>query len=1136
MVGLPWLRRHNPNIQWMDSSVLFDSDFCISRCCSGSPKSIKTSTNYVSVSTIATPSPSNSPSPLPSQQPSELSSSDQLPDSSRVSIDELKPLPFFQKCRGQEVFVCWIHPDGVSFSARSHQTTINSVLTTKEHVPSSIPLSPEGIPLKYIDLAAAFKTSALDPTTGLPPHREYDLSIELDESKPLPAPGKIYPLSPAETQSLEEYINEALALGRIRPSRSPLGAPCFFVKKPNGGLRLCIDYRGLNAITQKNAYPLPLISDIFDRLGKARRFSRLDLPEAYHLLRIKKGDEWKTAFRCKFGSFEYNVMPFGLTNAPSAFQFFMNDIFADLQHKFLVIYLDDLLIFSEDPTEHDHHVRLVLERLIKHNLVVRPEKCSFDLTEIDFLGHIISVEGVRMDPAKVDAVANWPEPKTKRALQSFLGFANFYRRFVQAFANMSYALTRLLLKDAKFDWNDSCSEAFALLKTAFTTAPVLGHYDFSRSCVIETDASDFAISAVLSQPDAKGDLRPIAFYSRQLLPAEVNYDIGDKELLAIIEALRHWRHYAISVPVDQPVKIFTDHKKLERFLSLSELSRRQFRWSQILSMFNFEITFRPGRLCGNADALSRREDYELTPDTPHVQQMNRPLLVHSPNGYRLDPTISVDAVVVSVQSDLLGRIREASADFIPTITDDPEYEVVDGLAYMDGLVVVPSLDLRIEILEQCHDSPLAGHYGNAKTIELVTRNYWWPGLRRMVRKYISGCDVCKRAKASRHKPYGLLQPLPIPMAPWQDISMDFLTDLPPSDGFDSVFVVKDRFTKMAHFIPCSKAIDAEATAKLFKSEVFRLHGLPKSIVSDRGPQFVSHFWRRLYECLGVKINLSSAHHPETDGSTEVVNQVIEQYLRIYCSYHQDDWISLLPLAEFTYNNSVTAQSQTSPFFANYGYHPTFDIASIRPSSPSQVPRAEERADQFRSQNEELRAQLALSQADYVRFANADRQPAPPFKPGDLVFLDRRHLKSARPSSKLDDKKLGPFKILRQINPVAFELKLPQSMRCHPVFHVSLLHPRLTDPLQRPAQPPPPIEIEETVEFEVNAILDSKRRGRGIVYLVDWKGFGPSERTWLPLTNLSNCLDLVHAFHRRFPQKPRSPLLTKCDEETHKSVL
>jgi hypothetical protein len=289
----------------------------------------------------------------------------------------------------------------------------------------SIPLSPKGIPLKYLDLAAAFKTSVLDPTTGLPPHREYDLSIELDERKPLPTPGKTYPLSPAETQSLEEYINDALALGRIQPSRSPLGAPCFFVKKPNGCLRLCIDYRGLNVIMQKNAYPLTLISDIFNRLGKARRFSCLDLPKAYHLLRIKKGDEWKTAFRCKFGLFEYKVMPFGHTNAPAAFQFFMNNIFADLQPECLVIYLDDLLIFSADPSDHDRHVHLVLECLIKHDLVVCPVKCSFDLTQIDFLGHIISTDGIHMDPAKVDAVANWPEPKRKRALQSFLGFANF---------------------------------------------------------------------------------------------------------------------------------------------------------------------------------------------------------------------------------------------------------------------------------------------------------------------------------------------------------------------------------------------------------------------------------------------------------------------------------------------------------------------------------------------------------------------------------------------------------------------------------------------------------------------------------------------------------------------------------------
>jgi hypothetical protein len=389
-------------------------------------------------------------------------------------------------------------------------------------------------------------------------------------------PGKIYPLSPAETTALQDYIGNGLALGHIRPSKSPLGAPCFFVKKPNGGLRLCIDYRGLNNITRKDSYPLPLIADLFDRLRKARIYTRLDLPDAYHLVRIKEGDEWKTTFRCKFGSFEYNMIPFGLTNAPAAFQSFMNDIFANVQDDFVVVYLDNILIYSEDPAKHDDHVRLVLERLIQHGLADCPEKCSFDLTEIDFLGHIISVDGIRMDPAKVAAVKEWTYPKDKKSLQMFLGFANFYRRFIRTFSDLTFPLTRLLLKDAKFDWSSKCTVAFDALKTAFTSFPVLCHYNFNKSCTIETDASDFAIAVVLSQEDIDGSLHPVAYYSRQLLPAEINYDVGEKELLAIVEGFKHFRHYAISVSASSPVKVLSNHKKLEHFTTLSKLSRRQF--------------------------------------------------------------------------------------------------------------------------------------------------------------------------------------------------------------------------------------------------------------------------------------------------------------------------------------------------------------------------------------------------------------------------------------------------------------------------------------------------------------------------------------------------------------------------------
>jgi hypothetical protein len=391
----------------------------------------------------------------------------------------------------------------------------------------------------------------------------------------------------------------------------------------------------------------------------------------------------------------------------------------------------------------------------------------------------------------------------------------------------------------------------------------------------------------------------------------------------------------------------------------------------------------------------------------------------------------------------------------------------------------------------------------------------------MIKSYIAGCDACLHAKPSRHKPFGLLHPLPVPDAPWTCISLDFITDLPSVSDIDSIFVVKDRFSKMANFIPCSKAIDARQTVDLFIKEIFRLHGFPKSIVSDSSPQFVSHFWRHLLLRLGVTVDLSSAHHPETDGSTEVVNQILEQYLRIYCSYHQADWLTLLPLAEFAYNNSTNAQSNATPFFACTGTHPVFDPL-LAPASPSLAPAAVDRAHEFLQQTAKIKAQLQQAQTDSSRFANRSRLPAPPLRVGDLVFLDRHYITTNRPCAKLEAKKLGPFKISAIINPVAFRLKLPATLKIHNVFHVSLLTPKPPSPFRTVPTPPLPVIIDDDQEWEVAAILDSKSRGCGVVYLVDWVGYGPEERLWLPISNLRNTMEHLHAFHTAFPNKPRSP--------------
>ncbi|XP_063806789.1 uncharacterized protein LOC134990792, partial [Pseudophryne corroboree] len=369
-----------------------------------------------------------------------------------------------------------------------------------------------------------------------------------------------YSLSRPETQAMAEYIQENLAKGFIRPSQSPVGSGFFFVGKKDGSLRPCIDFRELNRITIKNSYPLPLISVLFDQLRTATIFSKIDLRGAYNLIRIREGDEWKTAFNTHSGHYEYLVMPFGLSNAPAVFQEFMNDVLREYLDRFLVVYLDDILIFSHSLEEHRKHVRLVLQKLRDHQLGAKLEKCEFEVQQIAFLGYIISSEGFQMEGSKVQAVLDWVQPTSLKALQRFLGFANFYRRFIAGFSSIVAPLVALTKKGADVaHWSCEAKAAFARLKRAFVSAKVLRHPDPERPFVVEVDASEIGIGAVLSQMGVSDNrLHPCAYFSRKFSSAEMNYDVGNRELLAIKDALGEWRHWLEGAKF--VVSILTDHK------------------------------------------------------------------------------------------------------------------------------------------------------------------------------------------------------------------------------------------------------------------------------------------------------------------------------------------------------------------------------------------------------------------------------------------------------------------------------------------------------------------------------------------------------------------------------------------------
>ena len=1073
----------------------------------------------------------------------------------------------------------------------------------------------------------------------LPSHEGRDHAIETTSEPPF---GPLYNLSSTELAALRGYLDDALVKGWIQHSTSPAGAPILFVPKKDGGLRLCVDYRGLNKVTVKNRHPLPLISEMLDRLNGAKRFTKLDLKDAYHRIRIRKGDEWKTAFRTRYGHFEYLVMPFGLTNAPATFQAYINKSLIGLIDQFYVVYLDDILIYSETQETHVEHVKQVLDRLRRASLFVSLKKCEFFTTRVEFLGFIVSTTGVAMDPRRVAAIQKWPKPKSYHEIQVFLGFVNFYRRFIHHYSQIAGPLTGLLKgsekgkKSGPFEWPVEAESAFTQLRAAFTSAPLLRHFDPSLPIRLETDASDYAIAGILTQlQEANKQWHPVAFHSKKMIDAERNYETHDQELLAIVTMFKHWRHYLEGA--NCPVEVLTDHNNLKYFMGQPNLNGRQARWAMKLSSFDFFISHRSGKT-NPADAPSRRPDYRdenhaINKLLPTLQQklanigsLSSPIFTAVETAYRpsvgntLDESAGSTSPVqakaalktlttAAVQETYLSavhqsRLREPQTQIRGSLSETlvqhtrnvaeiqlnpvagtagckqlvprlaanvlvasetaydpsskPAYELIKSLQQEDALVqqrkageaqdkrekdagawttdsqgllnyngklyVPEEASVREELLKRHHDDPLAGHFGVGKTLELIGRKYFWESIKSDVKEYVDTCDVCQRVKVKRHRPYGELTALPIPSGPWKQITMDFIKDLPPSKRngivYDAILVVVDRFTKMAVYLPTTKKISAVELEELLMQEIFLKFGAPEGVVTDRGSLFTSAFWSEVCYQMRVKRRLSTAFHPQTDGQTERQNQTLEHYLRTYCSEKQDDWATLLPIAEFAYRQSYHSTIGCSPFNAMYGYDPVLELRPEDEASEGEVPTAKERIKEIDLARQELtkRWQSVLdSQAKTYNKKHTKRE----FKEGDLVLLSSKNLKQKRPNKKLSDKAIGPFRIRRRIGTQAYHLWLPPKYRIHPVFHVSLLEPYQRRPGDDsiPEFPVPDL-IDDDEIGDVEEILKKRKRKGVLEYLVRWVGYPKEYDQWIPEEDM-DAQDMIDAFNARGSRRTRA---------------
>ncbi|QKX57713.1 uncharacterized protein TRUGW13939_04831 [Talaromyces rugulosus] len=900
------------------------------------------------------------------------------------------------------------------------------------------------LPEKYRDFTELF----VKKEYRLPQHeKEYEAEIPLKEGAQVPQV-KQRQISQDELRTTKEFIEKFLAAGYIRESKAKASAQAMFVPKRDGSPRMVIDYRKLNNMTEDDANKAPHQEQKRDLLQGAKIMTMFDVEWGYYNLRMKNDDIWKTAFLTDLGLYEWLVAPMGLKRLPAEFARFMTHILREYLNLFVAVYFDDVIVYSKDPKEHDNHVRLVMTKLMEAGLTLKIKKCEFDTTRVNYLGMVYTTNGLEIPKEKLDAILEWPTPTNVHDVQSFLGASGYVRRYLEKYSDVTTPMTELLKKDEPFDWTARRQRSFENVKELVKIAPILQLFNPELQSILRTDASGYALGAIHEQINEKGETQIVAFYSRKFTSAEVNYDVHDRELLAIVQAFRQWRHYLQGAKHEVIVK--SDHHNLKYFTTTKELSGRQIRWAEELAKFNYRIEHIPGKQNAAADALSRRPDYAIGIEPPktNILQEESGVLRHNHNA------IIATAIRVVDDDPFYERMyRETNKD--QKIQEELQAgqvtkNVQKGLAIWNGMIRVPQ-NMTTEVIQRYHDPPTKGHQGVERTIEMITRTFYFPYVRKRVENYIRNCDECNRNKAVHHKPFGKMQIPEVPEEAWKSITVDFIQGLPQSKDpvtgitYTDAMITVDRLTKYVILEPTPKDMTAEQCAKLMLRKVFVWTGLPNELITDRDKLFTSKYWQTIAKACGMHHKLSTANHQQTDGQSERMIQTVEQYFRHYLDWEQDNWVELLPLAQFALNNAENATTKQVPHFANLGRHPRMTWSEVPREGLSEA--AIIQANKLQALHQTISKDIKWAENRMKTYYDKKREDAPILKKGEKVYLLRRtigqkkfNIPSKRPSNKLDAIKYGPFTIQEKLANDNYKLRLPARMKVHPVFHISLLEP------------------------------------------------------------------------------------------------
>ena len=861
-----------------------------------------------------------------------------------------------------------------------------------------------------------------------------------------------------QKEELERQIKEMMATNVIQHSTSPWAAPVILVEKKNGELRFCIDYRKLNSLTKKDSYPLPRIDSTLDRLYGKKFFTTLDLASGYWQIELDDPSKEKTAFIVENNLYEFIRMPFGLCNAPATFQRIMNYILRDVSGIKALVYLDDVIIFSETFESHLKDIREVFTLIQNAGLKLKLKKCQFMKTSVKYLGHIISRDGIGPDPETIEKIVNYKTPVSADEVRSFLGLAGYYRCFIPNFGSIAHPLTAKSHNDAlknPFIWTDIDQKAFEFLRTCLITPPLLAYPDFNLEFLLFTDACDYGIGSVLSQIQ-DGVEKPIAYASRQLKPAERKYATVEKEALAVVFSIKHFRHYLL----DKPFSVISDHRPLQWLENQKDNNGRLGRWAILLAGTNYKIRYRPGRIHQNADCLSRLRIASI-----NVVDLNIDILASQ----------TADPLCQSIINYLdNGILSTADGKKLPIWAKEIElYQIKNRILYRIEVpttksrrniicqqVVLP-LTLRPIVLKEMHDSPLSGgHLAFLRTYLKVKNSYYWPTILADIKEYCKACEICIANTKSNLRAY--LFPHELAKAPFQIIGIDFLGPISPIslNGYNCICVMTDYFTKFVTAVALPDQT-AQTTADCVYKNIVLMHGPPLALVSDRGSNFTSKLMRYFCKKLNIEQRFTTAYNPASNGETERFNRTMTTMLRKeLIDGHHDNWEDVLGEVCFAYRSSIHSSTNESPYYMCFGRDVNFPINKILGAVPDPVPSANyvdsllerlrysfQRAHEY---NKKAREQQREQYNKRAKLFN--------YKPGDRVLLDVRVVKKGD-NRKFTSKFKGPYRIIKvnknrtvEIADSSFKAQLVHCNRLKPLYETMLWTDEAMPPIESTIDP------------------------------------------------------------------------------------